>query len=290
MDISLVHIHTASRASFYRKSILAIISKAFKRKIIMHVHGAEFNIFYHQESGRLLKLYIRSVLGLSDRIIALSNKWAQDLAKIVGDKVNIQVIFNGIEEMHQVPDLRQKQYITILFMGRIGKRKGVYDLIEAVYPLMIENPNIKVILAGDGEVEHVRSVVQSKGLANSFIIPGWIEEKEKYYTQADIFVLPSYNEGLPMSILEACSYGIPVVSSNVGGIPEVLDQEYQELLVEPGDVVNLRRLLNELILNSDKRQTYGQRGKQIIRDKFNIKKIVTEVENLYQVLINDISP
>lgn len=107
-------------------------------------------------------------------------------------------------------------------MGRLGERKGVYDLLQSIQQLKTLGVTANFNLAGDGEVEEVKALVQQYGIEDCVNVLGWIngEQKEKLMREADLLVLPSYHEGLPMAILEAMNCGLPIISTTVGGIPK----------------------------------------------------------------------
>ena len=126
----------------------------------------------------------------------------------------------------------------------MGRRKGVYDLIDAAALAVKKDPELHICLAGDGEVEKVRAAVAEKGLGGSITVLGWIsgEEKLERMREAGTIVLPSYHEGLPMAILEGMAAGKAIIASAVGAIPEVVGED-NGLLVQPGDVPALAEAL-----------------------------------------------
>lgn len=112
----------------------------------------------------------------------------------------------------------------ILFLGAINKMKGCYDMVDVIERVSKEVPNVRMIVAGYGEIEQVKEKIKEKNLSDRFIFPGWVRdnEKDELLKTSDIFFLPSYTEGMPMSILDAMGYGLPIVSTNVGGIPKIV--------------------------------------------------------------------
>ena len=129
-------------------------------------------------------------------------------------------------------------------LGRLGERKGTYDLVAAAEAALGKNPELRFCLAGDGEVERARAIVKEKGLEGNIDVVGWVngEEKLRRLHEAATLVLPSYHEGLPMAILEAMAAGKAIISTNVGAIPEVVG-DGNGILVEPGDVPALTQAL-----------------------------------------------
>lgn len=107
----------------------------------------------------------------------------------------------------------------------MGKRKGIYDLLDVLSEHREEFLNkLEFLFGGDGDVEQVQAIIKEQNLNNIAKYQGWVSgiKKERLLNQADAYILPSYNEGLPISVLEAMSYSLPIISTTVGGIPEIL--------------------------------------------------------------------
>ena len=163
-------------------------------------------------------------------------------------------------------------------------RKGVYDLIQAAEKIVGKNSKVKFILCGDGEIQKVRELIEKKGLSKNFEVPGWIEDKEKYLKKADIFVLPTYHEGLPNAILEAMAAGLPVISTPVGGIPEAVQEGKNGFLINPGEVSRLQEKMLLLMGNLLLRKRMGKYSRKIAEDKFDIRKILHQLGMIYDAL------
>ena len=277
----IIHIHSASRSSFYRKSFFVLFSKLFRKKVILHIHGAEFKVFYHKESGLLMKWFVRRIMNLSDEIIALSFNWKKDLEKIVSFGKEIKVLPNPVSVPGYKRDYKDSNPIKILFMGRLGERKGVYDLIKVAEGIDLKHNNIKFILCGDGDIEKVRRMVNTMGIDQYFEIPGWTQDKVTFFKKADIYVLPSYNEGMPMSILEAASYGLPIISTPVGGIGEVIEDGVNGFLVNPGDIEALKEKILLLVNSVELRTRMSKEALRIVKEKFEVNKIVEQLNNIH---------
>ncbi len=285
--VDVVHIHSASRGSFYRKSLIVLIGRLFFKKIVFHLHGAEFNEFYHQESAKIQKAWIRFSLKACQVIIVLSSQWKKDLSLIVGEKSNIVVIPNGVI----LPVIRNldkdKKYISILTMGRLGKRKGIYDLLEAAKDIVKIYPHVRFTLAGDGEIQKVKEIIRKNKLEAYFDVPGWVLDGRSYFRKADIYLLPSYNEGLPISVLEAASYGIPVISTPVGGISDVIKDGISGYLVEPGDIGQINNRIKNLISDDDLRLKMGRESRNVVKEQFNLIHIIDQIDVLYSNLLEE---
>ncbi|MBO9571457.1 MAG: glycosyltransferase family 4 protein, partial [Chitinophagaceae bacterium] len=225
--IKIVHIHTSSKGSFIRKSFLLIIAKLFGKKTIIHVHASEFHLFY--EKAGILRPYIRYIISKSDVVVCLSEKWRQYFADNFKVK-SLAIINNVIEKKSGIegPELAGK-VINLLFLGLIGNRKGIFDLIDVLAKYKDEYGNrYRLNIGGNGEIDRLEKSISDNGLNATVSYVGWVngEKKAKLLKDCDIFILPSYNEGLPISILEALVCAKPVISTYVGGIPEVVKPGY----------------------------------------------------------------
>lgn len=281
-NIKLVHIHTASRGSFLRKYIVFIIAKLFNKKIILHIHGAEFNIFYNNVP-KLIKKIITKTFDSADLIIVLSKGWEKDISEKTSNH-NIKILYT-CTVIKELKPVTARTNINILATGRLGKRKGTYDIIEAAK--YIKNQNVIINLYGDGNIEEFKNLVIDNNLENKIKIKGWVpdNEKEEGLKNSDILLLPSYNEGLPMSIVEAMAYGLPIISTPVGGIPEAVENGVNGFLIQPGDFKELAEKIDILANDSELREKMGQKSYEIAKEKFDIKIVVKQLEGIYDSLL-----
>lgn len=284
--IDIVHIHLASRGSFYRKRFIISLTKIFNKKVIVHLHGAEFNEFYHIESNSKQREKISKTLNKADIVIALSNKWKCDLEKITNSKIII--LHNSVKCSDK--NLYNTNSKNIIFLGRLDKRKGALDIIEISKNIFNKFPNYKLLLCGDGDIDQIKNLIDRKNISENIKVLGWISgvEKERIMKDAVINLLPSYNEGLPMSILEAMGHGIPTIASNVGGIPDVIEENINGFLVNPGDKKMLEERISEILLNENIRNSISEQSFKKIYEKFNIDNNILQLKNIYKSLIEDI--
>jgi glycosyltransferase involved in cell wall biosynthesis len=284
-DIKIVHIHSASKGSFLRKSLMVMISKLFGKKVIFHVHGAKFHIFY--ENAGLMRGYIRFIIGLSDVIVCLSEQWKNYFESAFPGK-QIAVINNVIDPpKSQIIPVNDSKVINFLFLGYIGERKGIYDLIEVLNSR--QNNFVgryRLTVGGNGEVEQLKQII-SKGNNGDIHYAGWVkgEKKNELLSQCDVYVLPSYNEGLPISVLEAMSYGKPIISTTVGGIPEIVKPGFNGWLMQPGDRSALRDIILEAIDQKEKLVDYGKNSLLLAQD-YMPGSVLNSLDVLYSKLID----
>jgi glycosyltransferase involved in cell wall biosynthesis len=288
-SVDIVHIHMSSGMSFYRKSIIFLIAKLKKYKVVVHLHGSRFKEFYEEGNGFQKKL-IKLLFDKSDGIFVLSNSWKKFVKEKISINKKIYILHNG-SSVEKFGDkiVNDGSDVLIVFMGRLGKRKGTYDLIEAFREVIKEVPNVKLLLGGDGDIEDVKSLISNLDLSDKVRVLGWVSGSDKIMTfrKADIYVLPSYNEGLPGSILEAMSAGAPIVTTPVGGIPEAVKDGENGFLIKPGDINNLSSKLIVLCKDEQLRIKMGNASKKIIQSKFDIKLIINDLVEYYQsILVN----
>jgi glycosyltransferase involved in cell wall biosynthesis len=250
--------------------------------VIIHLHGAEFRLFYEKESSVLARFSIRWVFDHAARIVVLSENW-QDWAKSVFSGATIEVIYNPVHIPSPVP-FEERDGTMLLFLGRLGQRKGTYDLVKAVPALTADYPTLRVKLCGDGEIQEIRTLANGVNISRHVETLGWVNETQRagILSKAGIFVLPSFNEGLPMSVLEAMAYGIPVVASRVGGIPEAVRDGEDGFLISPGDIQALTDRLRRLLADPSLRHRMGASARARAISLFGATDIVEQWLSLYR--------
>lgn len=289
--IDIVHIHISERGSFYRKYIAFLICKTFGKKIIVHMHGAEFKEFY-RDSNNVIKSKIIKLLTGVDVVLVLGKQW-QEYVLSLDKGINAIILKNAVNTTNEIIT-KSEEKINILFLAVLIERKGIFDLIEAAKLIKDENKlsNFKLnfVIAGSGEEEQKsKDVVNRYKLDNQFKFVGWVngEQKKQLLKDSDIFVLPSYNEGLPVAILEAMSYGIPVISTNVGSIEEAIKHEYNGFIHSPGDINMLKEYIEGLVVDSKKWKRFSENSKKIIEKEYSTKEYFKNIESIYLNLINE---
>lgn len=282
-NYDLYHVHVASRGSTFRKGHYVDIIKRWNKKVILHVHGAQYLVFYDEITKKKQRRVVE-ILKKSDMVIALSQDWKDKFDERFG-LTNCCVLENGIDMERlasaiQEPKLHQNTFVTL---GRLGQRKGTYDLVEAIEIAHKSVPDIKCYLAGDGDVEKIRELVKVKKLEKNIEVVGWanFDKKLELLSSVSTVVLPSYNEGLPMSILEGMACGKAIISTNVGAIPEVINKE-NGILVEAGDVQALSEALMECTQNLDKMEKMSAANIAKIQNQFSMGVMHNQLSKYYE--------
>jgi glycosyltransferase involved in cell wall biosynthesis len=285
--IKIVHLHSASNGSFVRKSIIVLLAKMFKKKVIFHIHGGGFNKFY-ENSGKL-KGVIRFILREADIIVCLSPQWQEYFSSIVDSK-KIRIVFNPVEKgQFKNSVLVSSKKIQYLFLGKICDSKGVFDLLKAIQQLNETTKRlIKLVVCGNGEVQRFNDLLKELNLESLVDFKGWIsgDEKISLLTQSDVYVLPSYIEGLPVSILEAMSFGLPIISTPVGGIPEIVKNNVNGFLIEPGDINRLSEALKAFVINKDMYAAFSSKSNEMVKPYLSTQ-VMNHLNEIYSQLLSN---
>lgn len=279
-QVALVHLHVASGPSFWRKSMFIALAMLFRVPYLFHLHGAGFAQFY-ERARPWQQRWIRHVFRGAAQVVVLSHSW-QAWAHGICPRARISTLYNPIM-LPPMPEVRAAG-ATLLFLGRLGERKGVPDLIRAVAQLVPQFPDLRLILAGDGAIDAARAQAQQLGIAAQVELPGWIDGKAKldYLRRANVYVLPSYAEGLPMSVLEAMAHGLPIVSTRVGGIPEAVADGVEGFLIEAGDIGALTLALKRLLEDPAQMTQMGALARQKAATGFASNVVVPQLEQIYR--------
>ncbi len=285
-----VHVHMASFASFARKSALLGIARLFRRPTVVHVHGAGFDYFF-EGSPPAGKRVITHTLESADLVIALSDEWKRRLSEIA-PAATIRVLMNPVvcAEFAGVAGARPpvpEGGGTMLFLGAFGGRKGVFDLIEAGVAVAKERPGVVFELGGDQAVDELRTLIEERGLTDNVRVLGWVrgEEKLAAFRRAHVFVLPSYHEGLPIAVLEALAAGLPLVTTPVGGIPEVIKDGINGVLIEPGDVDALSAGILRLLGDDELRGRMSAVNSELARSDHDAAVVAHELCLWYHEIV-----
>lgn len=243
-DIKIVHIHTASGISFKRSTYFLHLSKMFNKKVVMHIHGGGFKEYYNTHER-----FVKKNLKKCDKIITLSEEWVNFYSSIGFESTCVE---NVIQEPVILPSDKSDGIVHMLYLGLIVERKGIYDLLDVISSHRQEFEG-KIILhiGGNGEIEKLKTIIKHQTLDNIIKYEGWVDNEKKIelLNLCDVFVLPSYVEGLPLSILEAMSYNLSIISTPVGGIPSLVHDKENGLLFKAGDKEGLYNAINSLVIS-----------------------------------------
>jgi glycosyltransferase involved in cell wall biosynthesis len=297
---SLVHYHTSRGIAFLKDMVLAAMVRClFRVTTVLHIRSSDATSILVSRTPRLQYFQLRVLQHCCDRLVLLSENVLNDFAAILGPEAGRRfrahctvlpnfTLLPATYRKHQEPT----DCVRVFYIGNLGVGKGIYDILEAARRLkgQVTSP-FQVILAGPfndrQEEQHVRTMVADYHLDETIIFLGTIYEREKEaaFLQADVFVLPSYSEGMPQSLLEAMAYGLPVVVSNVGGIPEVVRDGHEGLVIKPGDIDGLCRALKQLIESVECRQRMGAAARRRMAAHHTVEIYLRQLQELYNSVL-----
>ncbi len=274
----LLHLHVAERGSVLRKGLLLLLARALNRPVLLHLHAAQITAFHRRLPRPLARL-----LGWTFRQATLCVVLGEAMRGWMIDQLGVPparviMLRNGVPLL-PVPPPRPRSGFRLLFLGNLSDRKGVPELIEAVAGLPFR---VDLVLAGGGEVERCRKLAAARGLQPRFT--GWLgaPAAAAELAGADVLVLPSHDEGLPLVILEALARGVAVIATPVGAIPEVLQHGRTALIVPPGDVPALAAAITELAADPALRARLAANGQALYRRDFTAAAYADRMIALYR--------
>lgn len=284
----VAHIHTCSGFTYYLDGALLCLAKLRRVPVVLHIHGAQFDQFLDGMSRAELEL-ARWLARRANRVVALSDAWRDILAKRL-PRARLTVIENGVPVPNDIRARASGDQAKVLFLGNLSRRKGVWELVEAMHSV---DDCVRVVLAGGEEDAgigaKVNHAIQDEGLTAKieWIGPVHGRRKDELLQECDIFVLPSHAEGLPISLLEAMCAGLPIVVTPVGAIPSVVEDGKHGLIIQPGDSQALAAALNELSRNRELRQRLGDGARSRCAQRYGVERAAQNYLRLYGELAHE---
>lgn len=281
--VSLLHANVSVSGSTYRKMCLVLISRLFAVPVVLHLHGSEYRAFFARLTG-LRRTAVMRMFGASDRVVVLGTAWRNFVVGELGvPPERTAIIPNAVPAPRRRREPSADKPPHLLFLGRLGDRKRVGDLLEALAMPAVRALDWTATVAGDGDVERYRAQARSLGLDGRIRFPGWTgpDETDRLLATADVMVLPSEAENLPMSILEGMANGLAIVATPVGAVPEVIQPGVNGCLVPVGDVEALSIALRDLISDCAIRERLGAGARAVYQERFAIESYVRQLFALY---------
>ena len=240
-----------------------------------------------------MKAFTRKILNMADELIVLSPN-ARVFFNRIAPLCRITVIPNAIETPNSLASdlvLRNAGFksVNVLFVGGDeAKRKGLFDVLKAI-PIVTEKygADVVFIFVGRCDKEKQRAIREVEVRYHCVKNMGFLKRDEmmKVRLASDIYILPSYAEGLPIGLLEAMAAGLPVVSTKVGSIPELIEEEKNGFLIEPGDYVTLAERIVQLAKDQKLRQTIGERNIEKVKKSYSLERAVQDLNDIYFKLV-----
>jgi glycosyltransferase involved in cell wall biosynthesis len=271
-EVGLAHLHMAANGSVYRKCVLLAICRAFRVPAIAHIHGGDLDQFCARSAigRRLLRAVFRNVA----QVVVLGEYWRRFVETELGIAPSrIAVLPNAISAPPAPGARATAAGCELVFLGYVTPEKGVDDLLEALATRPLAEREWRLTFAGTGALETYRARAAALGIADRIAFVGWIDEAQvgRLLAGADLLVLPSHFECLPMSIIEAMAHGLPVIATRVGSVSDAVVEGETGLLVPVGAPQELARALQRLLDSPAERRRLGRHGRQRFESKFDLE-------------------
>jgi glycosyltransferase involved in cell wall biosynthesis len=296
----VLHVHSASRASFWRKCVYMACARLARWRVIFHLHGGGFARFLSEECGPVRRSIVRFFLDRADRIVVVSETWERWMRGATSNR-RIMCIPNPVttgdrpllsagatggprsDNRGLSPVVPKREPGLVAFIGRCEASKGLFDLLEAANLLRGTIPQVRLECAGDGDLAKAARYAIALNLGTRVSLPGWVDRQatRELLQRASVFVLPSYAEGLPVSLLEAMAAGCPVIATPVGGIPDVITDGIDGLIVPAGDPEALAHAIQRVLRDPAFARSLGNAARETIANRYAAGRSLERLEQLY---------
>ena len=285
--VALVHVHSAAYGSFWRKSVICALALVFRVPYVIHLHDGRLPAF-RRDCGATALAWLRFILRHAARVVVLTRCWRDEVLAIERH-ANTSIIGNPVPVPPSLAPLARPAR-KLLFLAWLHKEKGVLDLIAALPYILRRVPEAELVIAGGGGVtcqtpEQLKQLAGALGVEHALRFAGWVDgaRKRELLREADVFVLPSYCEALPVGLLEAMAAGVPIVASRVGGIPDVIEHQVSGLLIEPGEPRALAQAIIAVLTDDALRIRLREVAHRHVK-RYGIDAVLAELESLYREL------
>ncbi|RYZ11147.1 MAG: glycosyltransferase family 1 protein [Comamonadaceae bacterium] len=284
-----VHVNMAERLSLVRKSIVIVACRLLGIPVVLHLHAAQLHHFYRSLPSPLRSL-TRWVFSLPASCLVLGTTARRFVVEELGvPPQRVEIVINGVPEplpaaRSRAVDGTEAHPLRLLFVGNLSQRKGVSDLLAALAQPGFDGPDFELVLAGGGDIAHYRAQAEALGVAARVSFAGWCEQAEvaRLMSRSDLLVLPSYDEGLPLVILEALAHGVPVLCTPVGEIPQVFTDGLDACFVTPGDLPGIAAALQRLMADAPLRHRLGRQGRALYEARFSLARFFDSIAAVHQ--------
>jgi glycosyltransferase involved in cell wall biosynthesis len=294
-EYDIVHFHGASLPLFVNLPLLKLLRKKVVAKVAAAKVGTEAGSLRGRYAG--LGNLLAHVLSQVDAFVATTGEIEEGLRhdgispcriERISNFIDFSTLFSTTERERVLAKERKGATAPrqVAFSGRFVERKGIAFLLKAWVTLIREFPEARLILFGDGPLlPTMKAMAVELGINSSVEFPGHINQVTDALLTADIFVLPSLQEGMPNSLLEAMACGLPPVATRIGGVEDIVTDGENGVLVEPGDAASLATGLRRLLADKDLSLAIAARAGQSIHDLYSIDSVLPKYLALYQRLL-----
>ncbi len=291
----IVHVHTCSGFTLYRSTVDMLAAQRLGSGVILHIHGAAFDEFY-AGAGLVERRLIRWALSRADRVVALSDSWRRKISAMAPN-ARIVVVENAVGNPTQVAGVSLRgsprelkpaaRGCRFLLLARMDEWKGVDDLLTASARLHAEGVAFELTLAGPpgtaGDAATLNAKIHAKKLESVVRYVGCVrgDEKSGLLEQADVYIQPSHQEGMPIALLEALAHGLPVIATRVGSVPEVISNQREGILVSLRQPDLLASAMRDMAADPVQRQAMSAAARRLARERFSLERLQNDLLSLY---------
>jgi glycosyltransferase involved in cell wall biosynthesis len=281
----LVHLHVGSQPgphlSLWRDALFMALAIAARCPVIVQLHGNGLERLY-ERGGRALRAAIRYALEQAACVVVAceaQRTWLRGVSR----RAPVAVVPHPAAPLETREGTRAP---LVLFLGRLDAAKGLLDLLEAVAALRTAVPEVRLVCAGEGERAPIERYAERLGIAEAVKFTGWVgpSGKRALFENAAVFALPSYDETMPASLIEAMAAGVPAVATPLGGVPELLVDGVSGFFVAPGDTATLHRLLRRLLEDRELAARIGAAARESVRLRCAPERALARLGELYAEL------
>ena len=270
----IVHFHTVPGRSITMQMPVFLYSLLWKKKTIIHIHVGNQLLEYTNDN------MFKYVLDKATKVVVLANV-LKDLMK-EHYNIDADVLYNPIEEQEKRDAGNIEK--SIFFAAYLTMNKGYDTLLKAFKEVVEKHPDWKLILAGSGETENAKRLINELGIEKNVEQHLWLnkEQMSEFYKKVSIYCIASKQEGFPMSFLEAGSYGIPIVTTPVGGLVDIIENEKNCMVFDYGNHTVLAQQICKLIEDNSLQNEISRNITLVVKEKFSISAIDKEIQKLYK--------
>lgn len=281
-------------ASAIEKGVMILISRIFNIKGFIFPRAG--NLIVQVERSKIMRWIVKTLFSNATNFLCQGQQWrkfAINSLKINIEKIKIISNWSASSELISLGDRREinqsKGLTKILYIGWLEKEKGMKELLEAFNRVYLQNNNIQLYLVGDGSLRsYTEDFIENKKLSNNIFITGWMSSDaiKNYLADSDIFVLPSWKEGMPNALIEALATGLPSITTSVGVIPDYLKHDFSALLIEPNNPNNIKKSLEKLINDINLRNKLSKNGLLVAKNCFASQTSLEKFSKIIQETLN----
>ena len=290
---ALIHLHTSQRL---RGTMLyVLLARLAGTRVIVQIHHSHWNhVLVH--GSRFTKLIVRMCLTCTSKILVMNESWLAAFADL-GIRTNVTLVRNflsphsrpGAEEIRKACDelgLAQRNFV-VLTVAAVAREKGAYDTLDAVPSLVKSDDTIRFLFVGGGlrpgDESRFRDAIVEKGLDKWVLVTGEVSRDRVpvFLALADLFLLPSHAESMPISVLEAMRDGLAIIATRVGSIPKMVQDGTSGLFIPVGSPEDIAQAVLRLRQEEAERLRLGAAGRHDFEEKFQASSALKELESIY---------